>query len=888
MAEDPYQNPMNEKVVSDMNDKLSNSNTILKKIAEESNMTGESIGELLKNEKALLESTKETNKSIKEIADSNRKMAQTAEEEKRETQKATKAGTIGLDATLKESIKKTLEGVAPIYAGATAPLIAALKKSSIFGGPGGLLGAGGANAGILGTIFGGGTGFLVGFLTPVVNAYKTLFSALYTKIRSVALPVVNLFGQVANALYKTFMETFPFADELKGIVKYIGNVFNILGETLSSLLKPITNLFSGAGAKLSAFLSGDGILFGAMKAIQKLFGEGALNVFVKAFEFGAKVAKFLPFLSVIPTAIETVVSAFSKFETEGFSGVFKTIMVGLLKGVAAFFTLGLSDLVLDFEKMYASFSSAFDGIFEQLQGFATIFMDIFDWLYGSMLQLWEGILKPIFMSLWNDAIKPLMSALSAVGDFVMALAGIVFAVLKPVLAIAKFVFKMIFEIVKLVYDFIIYPILSVLVPVFKGLFKVIGFILYPLQLLFEGLSFVVNGLLDFIKPALDFVTELFDAGTEMGSLGDLIGNALSYFGEIISEAWDFVYGVWDTTVGLLADGILIWAGWISEAWDFVYGVWDTTVGLLADGILIWAGWISEAWDYIYNLWDTAVDAFAYGFLWWGNAIQEAWDYIMGLWNGIVDQFVYSINWWKDLIVGAWDYIYNLWDTAVDAFAYGFLWWGNAIQEAWDYIMGLWDFAIDTLAGAIAPYITDPVMEFFDMVASVWETLKGYLNDFLGWLGFGKKEQKIPTTTSAPITAGVEGDMSSLGEAVMQSPAVLADEKRGLLAVASSASQSNPTEDLLTRRRRERAEDKARYEAIRATFTTEDIRNLKTQMSSGEGAAGGAGISTRSAAPIIINNSPTTNVSGGGGGAIPVPLTPSPIRHADPTRALIAN
>ena len=35
MAEDPYQNPMNEKVVSDMNDKLSNSNTILKKIAEE-------------------------------------------------------------------------------------------------------------------------------------------------------------------------------------------------------------------------------------------------------------------------------------------------------------------------------------------------------------------------------------------------------------------------------------------------------------------------------------------------------------------------------------------------------------------------------------------------------------------------------------------------------------------------------------------------------------------------------------------------------------------------------------------------------------------------------------------------------------------------------------
>ena len=48
-------------------------------------------------------------------------------------------------------------------------------------------------------------------------------------------------------------------------------------------------------------------------------------------------------------------------------------------------------------------------------------------------------------------------------------------------------------------------------------------------------------------------------------------------------------------------------------------------------------------------------------------------------------------------------------------------------------------------------------------------------------------------------------------------------------------------------------------------------------------AGGGG------APVVVTNTTTTNVSGGGGAsAIPVPLAPNPIRHADPTRALIAN
>jgi hypothetical protein len=862
MAENnPLDNSMNEKIVADMSNKLSSANKILAQIAEESNDTGESIGEMLKNEKSLLETMKENNKSIKEIADSNKRMAHAAEEEKREAKTAGGAGTVGFGKQMQASMKEAMQQLTPMYAGATNPIMNALKdiisKSSLAGGSRGLLGIGGTaqgGAGIFGTMVGGASGFLIGFLTPVVKAYQTLFKGFYTAIS----PIVRMFGTAGKAVFNTFMETFPLADELKAIVLYIGESFSILGKMLLGAMKSIGgvvdyglvmlrsvfgssiprlntimsffgDIFTGIGSKLSGFLSADGILYGTMNAIEKLFGYGAIQPFVTAFEFGAKLAKFLPFLTVIPTAIETVVAAFSKFETEGFKGVFKTIMVGLLKGVAAFFTLGLSDFALDFEKMYSALSASLDGIFSEISGFVNLFVDVFKWVFGAMMQLWNGILKPIFVSLYEDAIKPLMEALSAVGDFVFLLLDVVFTFLRPVISIARFVFKLVFEVVKLIYDFVVYPIVSLLVPIFKVLFKTIGILLTPVTALFQILTIVVGNFWNkFLKPIINFINDLFSAGAEMGSLSELIGNALSYWGEVIKAGWNFVVGYYEMVIDTIADAMLFWRDLIVDAWDYVYGIWDTTVGLLADGMLIWAGWIENGWNYVVGIWDTTVGLLADGMLIWAGWIQEGWDYVVGIWEDLTD-----------------------------ALAYGILWWQEKITAAWDYVVGLWEFAVDALAESLEPVVA-PIMEFFDFVGNVFGQLKEYASSLVSWIpGMGGDEKGTSKEMQSPVS----------------------------MATASTGNQ------ILEERRREREERKKQLAEIIARDNAEYgvqganamRQNLRQQMAAGGGAAGGVGITN------IVNNAPTTNISGGGGAsAIPVPLAPNPIRHADPTRALIAN
>ena len=890
MAENnPLENPINEKTVADMGMKLSSVNKNLEKIEKMQNDIGSEIGDMLKTEKALLDSAKETNKNIKDIADSNKRMAHAAEEEKRESKIAGKAGSMGFSKDLQASMKEALKTISPIYAGATNPIISALKDmmkgSSLMGGSRGLLGMGGTaqgEAGIFGTIAGGASGFLIGFLTPVIKSYQTLFKSFYTAMS----PVIEGLGSLGKAAFNTFMETFPLADELRGIGKYFGEASSIIKNGLLAVIKGIGgvidyglvmlrsvfgssvprlktilsffgDLFTSVGAKFSSFFSADGILYGTMKVINNLFGEGALNVFVKAYEFGGQLAKYLPFLTVIPTAIETIIAAFDKFETEGFKGVFKTIMVGLLKGVAAFFTLGLSDLALDFEKMYSVLSDSLDGIFSELSGFFDLFVDVFGWVFDTVMGLWEGILKPIFVSLYEDAIKPLMEALSAVGDFVMILFDVVVTFLKPVLAIARFVFKLVFEVVKLIYDFVVYPIISLLVPIFKFLFKIIGVLLTPVTALFQILTTVVGKFWnDFLKPIVNFISDLFSAGAEMGSLSDLIGNALAYWGEVIEAGWDFIVGYYEMVVDTIADAMMWWWELITDTWDYVYGLWDKLTDMLAYGMLWWWDAIKAAWDYVYNLWDQTTSLLADGMLIWAGWIEQAWDYVYGIWDSTVGLLADGMLIWAGWIQEGWDYVVGLWEDLTDALAYGILWWQEKIMAAWDYVVGLWEFAVDALAESLEPVIS-PIMEFFDFVGNMFGQLKEYASSLVSWIpGMGGDDKGTAKEMESPVAAASAPTGYKISERRRQAM----EEQRQLAEII--------------------ARENAEYGVEGAAAMRQ---NLRQQMSAGGGAAGGVGITN------IVNNAPTTNISGGGGAsAIPVPLAPNPIRHADPTRALIAN
>jgi phage-related protein len=900
-----------------MSNKLSSANKILAEIAEQSNDTGESIGNLLRNEKTLLEETKNTNKNIKEIADSNRRMAHAAEEERRESKKAGGAGSIGttgFGAQMKESMKEAMKGVAPIYANATNPLktmmTELLKKSSLGGGSGGLFGMGGSNAGILGTAVAGSAGFLIGFLTPVINSYKTLFMSFYDLIS----PILKGIGSLGKSIFTFFMETFPLADELKGLSKGLVDTFKILSDMLMSGVKFIGNgidyglillrrtfgmniprletilnffgdIFTGFSSKIGSFLSADGILYGTMNAIQKIFGEGALNVFVKAFEFGEKLAKFLPFLTVIPTAIETIVAAFEKFETEGFKGVFKAIMVGLLKGVVAFFTLGLSDFALDFEKMYATLSNSLDGLFEQFSAGFDLVVDVFESLFATVMQLWDGVLKPIFTSLYEDALKPIMETLSMIGDFAMILFDMVVTILNPVIAIARFAFKVIFEVVKVVWNFLIYPIIELLVPVFKFLFKTIGILMIPIQAIVGALVVMVGNFWEkFLKPILNWITDLFSAGAEMGSLSDMISEALAYWGDIIKAGWNFIIGYYEMITDTIADAMLWWYDLIVETWDAIYNIWDKTTTMIADAMLWWADLITEAWNYIYGLWDTTTSLLADGMLIWAGWIQDAWNYIYGLWDTTTSLLADGMLIWAGWIQDAWNYIYGLWDSLTDALAYGILWWHEKITDAWNYVVSLWEFAVDALAESLEP-IVSPIMDFFDYVGQVFNGLKEYASSLVSWIpGLGGGGE----AKASEIKEATPGEVGPIRAAALRMKAQ--EESRQFVGtsaggeVLTSKKKSRREEDEESRRRLQDiiAREEAQYGKEGAAALRDAARQ---QMAAGGGAAGGAGISS-----VVINNAPTTNIAAGGGGqaaAIPVPLSPNPIRHADPTRAMIS-
>jgi phage-related protein len=397
--------------------------------------------------------------------------------------------------------------------------------------------------------------------------YNIVIKTLSLKIVNFAKETVDLFSFIGKSIAKPFvsfgkdigqMGTFVFTKmrnffmEIDSFVQFASKPLAGLGTKFTGFFKGIATYIGGIFTKVEGVFS----LFGEVTGLSGLFrgAEKGITNFAKVFatagKIGAKLVSLLPLISVIPTIIETIVSAFGKFDTEGFKGVFKSIIVGLLKGIASFFTLGLSDLVLDFDKMYETISKPLDGLFDQITGIVKIFGDVFGWIIDTLVQVYNGFLKPLVMSLWENALKPLMGVLGAVADVLVKVVSLVLKLLTPVFSIVKFIFKVIFEVVKVIFDLVIMPIMKTLLPVFQVVFSVIGFLFNTMKIGFEYMSEGFQYILDAIDPAIADITAFFDDAT----------NAFDYLGQVVDE---FMQPVLDMFSSL--------AGMISEVWTTLVG-----------------------------------------------------------------------------------------------------------------------------------------------------------------------------------------------------------------------------------------------------------------------------------------------------------------------------
>lgn len=371
--------------------------------------------------------------------------------------------------------------------------------------------------------------------------------------KMIAKPFISFgknLGEIFGPIGKKLM---GFYKELDSFVQFVSKPLAGLGTKISNMFSGVGRLFGGGAAAIEGAEVGVGFFAKTLSKIGQFFsGEKIIGIFNKAFAFGEKIASKIPFLAIIPTAIDTIISAFKKFDTEGMKGVFKSIIVGLLKGLAAFFTLGLSDLAIDFEKLYTAISKPLDGFFDQVMGIVKIFGDMFNWIIGTLTQLWNGLLKPIIMSLWEDALKPIVGALGALADVAFKVVAIIFKLLTPVFAIIKFIFKVLFEVVKLIWDYVVWPILSILVPVFKVVFSVIGFLFNTMKIGFEAMSEGFQYILDAIDPAIAGITAFFDDATDaFDYLGQMVDEFMKPLVDMFGSLGKMLSDVWSSIVGRL-------------------------------------------------------------------------------------------------------------------------------------------------------------------------------------------------------------------------------------------------------------------------------------------------------------------------------------------------
>jgi phage-related protein len=393
---------------------------------------------------------------------------------------------------------------------------------------------------------------------------ETVIGKLASKIVKLAKGIGNFFEFIGKSIAKPFISLgqnlgkifgpigikfFKFFEGLDNFVQFASKPLAGLGTKFTGFYYNIATYIEGIFTKVKGVFS----LFGEVTGLSGLFkgAEKGITSFSKVFEIagkmGAKFVGLIPLISVIPTIIETIVSAFGKFNTEGFKGVFKSIIVGLLKGIASFFTLGLSDLVLDFDKMYETISKPLDGVFDQVMGIVKIFGDVFGWIIDTLVQVYNGFLKPLVMSLWENALKPLMGALGALGDFLVKVVSLVLKLLTPVFSIVKFIFKMIFEVVKVIWDWVIWPIMKTLLPVFQVVFSVIGYLFDAMKEGFGYMSEALDLAMEGIDPFIAGITKFFDdATTSFDYLGQLVNDLLlEPVNDVLTNILGGVMSMWD-------------------------------------------------------------------------------------------------------------------------------------------------------------------------------------------------------------------------------------------------------------------------------------------------------------------------------------------------------
>jgi phage-related protein len=505
----------------------------------------------------IVENTEKTSEGVNEVAEkleTQIDMQKTADAKQAEQMReasdsssATAAATNETNRELTEAVRQmvgTQNGLRKLYSDALV-VPAFLRASSLFGGGRGLLGMG-AVAGaegaagqvsLLTKIVVGALGGITGFIMTAIPMYKTAILEMGRLLgvftRSIGPFVSSMFAatsrllrmlgvvgdglaffvdgvyQIGNMLYKMVRGLFTMTGEaLSGIATRLGGrFFNLFAKAGETILTSVKSLFSAGGT---------GILGTIMKSVEFIFGEASLGVFKAAFKFGATIARYIPLLSVIPTVIETVVGAFEKMKTEGVGGVIKSIFVGLLKGIAAFLTLGLSDFILDFEAMYEALSKPLDGIIRQLSDLFGILGEMFSWLGSTLSEIWTRYIQPIAMSIWNNALKPIFGILKEVGEVVAKLIGFVLILLTPVIAIIKFVFKVIFEIVKLLYDLVLKPLLDYLImPVFNAIMTTVGLVFGVIYEAFAAISDGLTWLNENTAQLMDYITNFFDQITSI-------------------------------------------------------------------------------------------------------------------------------------------------------------------------------------------------------------------------------------------------------------------------------------------------------------------------------------------------------------------------------------
>jgi len=389
---------------------------------------------------------------------------------------------------------------------------------------------------------------LIAKLVKFSQGIGDLFTVFGKLIAKPFISFGNTLGEMFGPIVKLFIK---FVKGLDSFVQFVSSPLAGLGTKISNMFSGIGRLFGGGAAAIEGAEVGVGFFAKTLSTIGEFFSGGKLlATFETAFAFGEKIASKIPFLAIIPTAIDTIISAFKKFDTEGMKGVFKSIIVGLLKGLAAFFTFGLSDLAIDFEKLYTAISKPLDGFFDQVMGIVKIFGDVFGWIIDTLVQIWDGFLKPIIMSLWEDALKPIVGALGALADVAFKVVAIIFKLLTPVFAIIKFIFKVLFEVVKLIWDYVVWPILSILVPIFKVVFSVIGFLFDRMKIGFEYMSEGFQYILDAIDPAIADITAFFDDATgAFDYLGQVVDDFMKPLVDMFGSLGKMLSDVWSDIVG---------------------------------------------------------------------------------------------------------------------------------------------------------------------------------------------------------------------------------------------------------------------------------------------------------------------------------------------------